>query len=122
MIIKAERMRIEEDLDNGLWIVDFRDEDDTGLRGRIEIPTMLASDFADLKKFQIEVLAEQDMAEKPDYTGVRIGYNTTSFRVKPTAEERIYSFSAGGLMLRVFSRTPIKELRPALRKFVVLVR
>jgi hypothetical protein len=122
MIIKAERMRIEEDLDNGLWIVDFRDEDDTGLRGRIEVPTMLAEDFADLKKFEIEVIHNRDQTEDPDYTGVRLSYNATSFRVKPTAEERIYSFSAGGLMLRVYARNPIPELRPALRKFTILVR
>jgi hypothetical protein len=122
MIIKAERMRIEEDLDNGLWIVDFRDEDDTGIRGRIEVPTMLAEDFADLKKFEIEVIHNRDQTTDPDYSGVRLSYNATSFRVKPTAEEKIYSFSAGGLMLRVYARNAIPEFRPALRKFTILVR
>ncbi len=122
MIIKAERLRIEEDLDNQLWLVDFRDEKDSGVRGRIEIPTTLAKDFEDIKKFEIEVLPRKGMTSDPDYSGVRISYNAISFRVKPTTGERIYSFSAGGLMLRVYSKKPISELKPALRKFVILVR
>lgn len=122
MIIKAERMRIEEDLDNNLWIIDFRDEDDTSLRGRIEIPSTLSRDFEDLKKFEIEVLSKKDLTSDPDYNGVRIAYNAISFRVKPTTGEQIYSFSAGGLMLRVYSKKPIPEFRPALRNFFILVR
>ena len=122
MIIKAERLRIEEDLDNELWLVDFRDEKDSGVRGRIEIPTTLARNFDDIKKFEIEVLPKKGMTSDPDYSGVRIAYNATSFRIKPTSGEKIYSFSAGGLMLRVYSKKPISELKPALRKFVILVR
>ena len=62
MIIKAERMRIEEDTDNNLWLIDFRDEK-KGLRGRIEIPSKIVSMEED-KEFEVEIILRKKI-KKP---------------------------------------------------------
>lgn len=117
MIIHAERMRIEEDIDNNLWLLDFRDEE-KGIRGKIEIPSKLIS-MEEIKQFEIEILA---FKENQNYEGCLIAFNARSFRTKPTGEEKTYSFSAGGLMLRLFTRKPIKEFRTALKEYTILIR
>lgn len=120
MIIKAERMRTELDSDNDLWLVNFRDEDQ-GLRGRIEIPSKIVS-MEDVKNFEIEIIPSDSVKEPLDYSSAMIVFNAINFRTKPLGTEKVYSFSAGGLILRLFSGKPIKELRTILKGFVVIVR
>lgn len=120
MIINAERMRIEEDTDNDLWLVDFRDED-KGLRGRIEIPTKIIS-MEEVKKFEVEILSRKKVKKDLDYKDARLVFNATSFRTKPLGDEKTYSFSAGGLMLRLFSGKPVSEFKAALKEYIIIIR
>ncbi|MFX0173021.1 MAG: hypothetical protein ACFE9L_14000 [Candidatus Hodarchaeota archaeon] len=120
MKINAERMRIEEDTDNDLWLVDFRDEEKS-LRGRIEIPTKIVS-FEEVKKFEVEILSRKKVKKEIDYKDARIVLNVTSFRTKPLGDEKTYSFSAGGLMLRLFSGKPISEFKAALKEYILIIR
>jgi hypothetical protein len=120
MIVKAERMRAELDSDNDLWLIDFRDENQ-GLRGRIEIPSTIAS-MEDVKSFEIEVIARDSVKKPLDYSGAIIAYNATNFRAKPLGAENVYSFSAGGLILRLFSSKKIKGFKTALKSFIIIVR
>jgi len=117
MIIKAERMRIEEDIDNDLWLVDFRDEE-KGIRGRIEIPSKIVS-MEEMKQFEIEILP---FKEKQSYEDSLIAFNARSFRTKRSGEEKTYSLSAGGLMLRLFTQKPVKEFRTAFKEYTILIR
>ncbi|UCG03578.1 MAG: hypothetical protein JSW11_06230 [Candidatus Heimdallarchaeota archaeon] len=121
MIIKAERMRTELDSDNDLWLIDFRDEDQ-GVRGRIEIPSKIVS-MEDVKSFEIEILPRDSVKKDPlDYSGAMIVYNATNFRTKPLGTEKVYSFSAGGLMLRLFSTKAIKDFKTVLKGFIIIIR
>ncbi|MFX0122260.1 MAG: hypothetical protein ACFFAE_01370 [Candidatus Hodarchaeota archaeon] len=121
MIIKAERMRTELDADNDLWLVDFRDENQ-GLRGRIEVPSKLVS-MEDVKDFEIEIIARDAVKKKPiDYSDAMIAYNAINFRTKPLGTEKVYSFSAGGLILRLFSGKPLKDFKTVLKEFIIVVR
>jgi hypothetical protein len=120
MIIKAERMRTELDSDNDLWLVDFRDEDQ-GLRGRIEVPSKIAS-MEDVKNFEIEIIPRDTVKKPVDYSGAKIAYNAINFRTKPLGTEKVYSLSAGGLLLRLFSGKPLKDFKTVLREFIVVVR
>ena len=120
MIIKAERMRTELDSDNDLWLVDFRDEDQ-GLRGRIEVPSKIAS-MEDVKNFEIEIIARDTVKKPVDYSGAMIAYNAINFRTKPLGAEKVYSLSAGGLLLRLFSGKPLKDFKTVLKEFIVVVR
>jgi len=120
MIIKAERMRAELDSDNDLWLIDFRDEDQ-GLRGRIEIPSTIVT-MEDVKNFEIEIIPRDSVKKPPDYSGAMIAYNATNFRTKPLGTEKVYSFSAGGLMLRLFSSKTIKGFKTVLKGFIIIVR
>lgn len=120
MIIKAERMRTELDSDNDLWLIDFRDEEQ-GLRGRIEIPSKIAS-MEDVKNFEIEVIPRDTVKEPLDYSDAMIAYNAINFRTKPLGTEKVYSFSAGGLTLRLFSGNPLKDFKTVLKDFIIVVR
>ena len=120
MIIKAERMRAELDSDNNLWLIDFRDEDQ-GLRGRIEIPLAIVS-MEDVKSFKIEIIPLDSVKKPLDYSNAMIVYNATNFRSKPLGTERVYSFSAGGLMLRLFSNKAIRGFKTVLKSFLIIVR
>ncbi len=119
MIINAERMRIEEDEDNKLWVIDFRDEDQ-GLRGRIEIPSDIVK-MDTITDFKVEILSKPLSEENTNLNDALIVFNATSFRTKPRDEENIYSFSSGGLLLRLFSGTPIKELKGHIREYIIIV-
>jgi hypothetical protein len=120
MIIKAERMRTELDSDNDLWLIDFRDEDQ-GLRGRIEIPSKIAP-MEEVKSFEIEIIPRDSLKKPLDYSDAKIVYNAISFRTKPLGTERVYSFSAGGLMVRLFSSKAIKDFKTVLKGFIIIVR
>ena len=120
MLIKAERMRTELDSDNDLWLIDFRDEE-KGLRGKIEIPSKIVS-MEEVKSFEIEIIARDSLKKPLDYSDAKIVYNAINFRTKPLGTERVYSFSAGGLMLRIFSSKAIKDFRTVLKGFVIIVR
>ncbi len=120
MIIKAERMRIEEDVDNNLWLIDFRDEK-KGLRGRIEIPSGIIS-MEEVKEFEVEIILRSELKGPIDRSNARIIFNATSFRTKPLGEEKIYSFSAGGLLIRLFSGKALPEFKGALKEYTIIVR
>jgi hypothetical protein len=120
MIIKAERMRTELDSDNDLWLIDFRDEEQ-GLRGKIEIPSKIVS-MEEVKSFEIEIVTRDSLKKPLDYSDAKIAYNATNFRTKPLGTERVYSFSAGGLMLRLFANKAIKDFKTVLKGFVIIVR
>jgi hypothetical protein len=120
MIIKAERKRIEEDVDNNLWLIDFRDEKQD-LRGRIEIPSTIAK-MEEVKEFEIEIISSEKKKEPIDNSNARIIFNSTSFRTKPLGKEKIYSFSAGGLIVRLFVKKALPEFKGALKEYVIIVR
>lgn len=124
MIIKAERNRIEEDNDNNLWLIDFRDEKQN-LRGRIEIPSTIAK-MEEVKEFEIEIISSEKKKEPIDNSNARIIFNSTSFRTKPLGKgkekEKIYSFSAGGLIVRLFVEKALPEFKGALKEYVIIVR
>ncbi|MHA2223688.1 MAG: hypothetical protein ACXAC8_00545 [Candidatus Hodarchaeales archaeon] len=120
MKINAERMRIEEDSDNDLWLVDFRDEK-KGLRGKIELPSKIIA-MEDVKDFEVEVIPKEKIPASLDYTDSRIAFNATSFRTKSLGTEKTYSFSSGGLMLRLYSGTVIPELKSLLKEYVIIIR
>jgi hypothetical protein len=120
MIIKAERMRIEEDTDNNLWIIDFRDEK-KDLRGKIEIPSKIVS-MEEAKELEIEIYPRGQLKEPIDNSNSQIVFNAKTFRTKPENEEKIYSFSAGGLMIRIFSGKAIPEFKGALKEYIIIVR
>ncbi|MFX1286153.1 MAG: hypothetical protein ACFFB5_21090 [Promethearchaeota archaeon] len=120
MIIQAERMRTEHDSDNDLFLIDFRDED-KGLRGKIEIPSRIV-DMEEEKSFEVEIIPLDSIKDPLDYTDAKIVFNAVNFRTKPLGTERIYSFSSGGLILRLFSGKPLPEFKTVLRKFVIIVR
>ncbi|MHA2243454.1 MAG: hypothetical protein ACXADY_00645 [Candidatus Hodarchaeales archaeon] len=120
MIIKAEKMRMEHDSDNDLWLIDFRDEE-KGLRGRVEIPSKMVS-MEDVKDFEIEINPKDSLTDPLDYTDVKIVLNAVNFRTKPLGTDKVYSFSAGGLILRLFSVKPLSEFKTALKEFVIIVR
>ncbi|MFX0014569.1 MAG: hypothetical protein ACFFB2_05420 [Promethearchaeota archaeon] len=120
MIIQAERMRIEHDSDNDLYLIDFRDEE-KGLRGKIEIPSKIVA-MEDMKSFEIEVIPRDSISDPLDYSNAKIAFNAINFRTKPIGAEKVYSFSAGGLILRIFSSAPLKEFKTVLKEFVIVVR
>lgn len=120
MIIKAERMRIEHDSDNDLWYIDFRDEK-KGLRGRIDIPSNIVA-MEDVKEFEVEIIPYDPRKTTSDFTEARIVFNSVNFRTKPVGAEKIYSFSAGGIMLRIFSREALTEFKTPLKRFLIIVR
>ncbi len=120
MIIKAEKMRMEHDSDNVLWLIDFRDEE-KGLRGRVEIPSNIVA-MEDVKDFEIEINPRDSLTDTLDYTDAKIVYNAVNFRTKPLGADKVYSFSAGGLILRLFSGTLLPEFKTALKEFVIIVR
>ncbi|MHA1972208.1 MAG: hypothetical protein ACTSW1_04395 [Candidatus Hodarchaeales archaeon] len=119
MIINAERMRIEKDEDNNLWIINFRDEE-RSIRGRIEIPSKIV-DMEDIKEFSLEITPRNEGTVSRDLSNSLITFNAKSYRTKPVGDEIIYSFSAGGLMTRVYSTSEIKELKPVLKDFLVII-
>ncbi|MHA1214583.1 MAG: hypothetical protein ACTSPG_04760 [Candidatus Hodarchaeales archaeon] len=119
MIINAERMRIEKDEDNNLWIINFRDEE-RSIRGRIEIPSKIV-EMEDIKEFLLEIIPRKEETASKDFTNTLIAFNAKSYRTKPVGDEIIYSFSAGGLMTRVYSTSEIKELKPVLKDFLIVV-
>ena len=120
MIIKAERMRIEEDTDNNLWMIDFSDEK-RELRGRIEIPSKIVS-MEEVKELEIEIISRNKLKEPLDNSNSRIVFNTKTFRTKTQDKEKIYSFSAGGLMIRLSSGKAISEFKGGLKEFIIIVR
>jgi len=118
MIISAEVFQLEEDLDNNLWRVDFRDEKQN-LRGKIEIPSQVL-DIKDTKKFQIEIIRNDD--EERIFKDELIVFNAISMRTKPVGKEHVYSFSSGGFMLRIFTTKVLKEFKSMLKEFSITVR
>ncbi|NHJ00577.1 MAG: hypothetical protein EAX86_00465 [Candidatus Heimdallarchaeota archaeon] len=120
MNIKAERMRIEEDTDNDLWLIDFRDEE-KAIRGKIEIPSKVVP-MEDIKEFEIDIFPREKAPASSTYSNAKIVYNATSFRTRDQDDEQVYSFSAGGLMLRLFSTKAISEFKVALREYVIVVK
>ncbi len=120
MIIKAEKMRTEHDLDNDLYLIDFRDEDQ-GIRGKIEIPSKIVA-MDDAKDFEINIIPRDPLKDPMDYKDAKIAFNAINFRTKPLGAEKVYSFSAGGLILRLFSGTPLPEFKTVLKEFLIIVR
>ncbi len=118
MIINAEIFQLEEDYDNDLWLIDFRDEE-KGLRGKIDIPSKVAN-LQNAKKIRIEVKPFDK--KKKSFKDCLIAFNATSFRTKPVGEEKIYSFSAGGLIFRIFSGKAIPEFKLPLKEYQIIVR
>jgi len=120
MIIQAEKMRTELDSDNNLLLIDFRDED-KGIRGKIEIPSRIVT-MEDVKSFEVEIIPRDSTKDPLDYSDAKIVFNAINFRTKPLGTEKIYSFSAGGLILRLFSGTPLPEFKTILKEFIIIVR
>ncbi|MHA1976166.1 MAG: hypothetical protein ACW98F_00890 [Candidatus Hodarchaeales archaeon] len=118
MLINAEVFQLEEDFDNNLWLIDFRDEK-LGLRGRMEIPSKLA-DLHDAKNLQIEVVAAKK--KTPSFKDAKIALNAISYRTRPTGKEKIYSFSSGGLMFRLFSGKVLSEFKLPFKEYLIIVR
>jgi len=118
MIINAEVFQLEEDFDNNLWRIDFRDEKQN-LRGKIEIPSKVL-DIKDTKKFQIEIIPDDD--EDRIFKDELIVFNAINIRTKPSGKENVYSFSSGGFMLRIFTLKTIKEFKSLLKEFSIVVR
>lgn len=120
MIIKAEKMRVEHDSDNDLLYIDFRDEKKE-IRGKIEIPSKIVS-MEDVKDFEVEIIPHASVKKPLDHSDAQIVFNAINFRTKPLGAEKIYSFSAGGLMLRLFSVTPLPEFKTVLKEYLIIVR
>jgi hypothetical protein len=118
MIINAEVFQIEEDQDNNLLRIDFRDEKQK-VRGKIEIPTTVL-DMKDTKKFQIEITPNND--DERSFKDELIVFNAINIRTKPVEKHNVYSFSSGGFMLRIFSTKIIKEFKSVLKEFSITVR
>ncbi len=118
MIINAEVFQQEEDFDNNLLRIDFRDEKQN-LRGRIEIPTTVL-DIKGTKKFQIEIAPNND--GERTFKDELIVFNAINIRTKPVTKEHVYAFSSGGFMLRIFSTKILKEFRSLLKEFLITVR
>ena len=118
MIINAEVFQVEEDLDNNLLRIDFRDEKQK-LRGKIEIPKTVL-DLKDTKKFQIEIMPNSD--NERTFKDELIVFNAINIRTKPVEKQNVYSFSSGGFMLRIFSTKIIKEFKSVLKEFSIIVR
>ena len=118
MIINAEIFQLEEDYDNDLWLIDFRDEE-KGLRGKIDIPSKVAN-MHNKKKVRIEV--QPYKKRKKSFKDCLIVFNATSYRTKPVGEDKVYSFSAGGLILRIFSGKAIPEFKLPLKEYQIIVR
>ncbi len=120
MDITAERMRIEEDTDNDLWIIDFRDEEKS-IRGRIEIPSKVVS-MEEVKEYKISIIPRENAPTRTKYSDAKIVYNATSFKTRDQDDEQVYSFSAGGLMLRLFSPKTISDFKVALKEYLIIVK
>ncbi|WP_455143418.1 hypothetical protein [Candidatus Hodarchaeum mangrovi] len=120
MIINAERMRLEEDSDNNMWLVDFRDEAKS-LRGRIEVPLGLIP-MEEFKEFTIEIIPQDKKKSSQEYSDAHLVYNAISFRTRPVGDENVYSFSAGGLILRIYTTSEIKEIQPVLKDFKIILK
>ncbi|MHA1542921.1 MAG: hypothetical protein ACTSQH_08080 [Candidatus Hodarchaeales archaeon] len=118
MIINAEVFQLEEDYDNNLWRIDFRDEKQN-LRGKIEIPSKIL-DMKDRKNFQIEILP--NVSDKPTFKDELIAFNAINIRTKSVGKDRVYTFSAGGLMTRLFTSKVIKQFKLPLKEFSITVR
>ena len=118
MIINAEVFQIEEDTDNNLLRIDFRDEKQN-VRGKIEIPTTVL-DIKDKKKFQIEIIPNKD--DERTFKDELIVFNAINIRTKPVTKEHVYAFSSGGFMLRIFSTKILKEFKSLLKEFLITVR
>ena len=118
MIINAEVFQLEEDFDNNLWRIDFRDEKQN-LRGKIEIPSDIL-DLKDKKNLTIEILPNADKKQK--FEDALIVFNAISIRAKSPGKEHVYSFSSGGLMCRLFSSKVINSLKVPLKEFIIIVR
>ena len=118
MIINAEVFQLEEDFDNNLWRIDFRDEKQN-LRGKIEIPSKII-DLKDKKNFKIEILPDVDKDQKFDEE--LIVFNAINIRTKSGGKELVYSFSSGGLMFRIFSPKAINDFKTPLKNFLIIVR
>jgi hypothetical protein len=118
MIINAEVFQIEEDYDNNLWRIDFRDEKQN-LRGKIEIPSKIL-DMKDRKNFQVEIIPHT--GEDPTFTNELIAFNAISIKAQSGGKDHAYSFSSGGLMVRIFTTKAINDFKSALKEFSILVR
>ena len=118
MLINAEVFQLEEDIDNNLWLIDFRDEK-LGLRGRIEVPSKIV-DLRDAKKLQIEVVTAKKKA--PSFKDAKIVLNAINYRTKPAGKEKIYSFSSGGLTFRLFSGKVIPAFKLPFKEYLIVVR
>jgi len=118
MLINADVFQLEEDFDNNLWIIDFRDEK-LGLRGRMEVPSQVV-DLHDAKNLQIEVIAVKKKA--PSFKDAKIALNAINYRTKPLGKEKIYSFSSGGLTFRLFSGKVLPEFKLPFKEYLIIVR
>ncbi|MHA2175462.1 MAG: hypothetical protein ACXABI_11585 [Candidatus Hodarchaeales archaeon] len=118
MILNAEIFQIEEDFDNNLWIIDFKEEE-KAIRGKIEIPSKIVN-LTNKKNITIEVVPSSKEKEIPN--DAIIALNVMSFRTKPLGKEKIYSFSAGGLIFRLFSTKDISEFKSPLREYRLILK
>ena len=118
MILNAEIFQVEEDIDNEIWIIDFKDEEKS-IRGKIEIPSKVAN-FENKKNFTLEIQPSNQEFRIPKDTIIAL--NAISFRTKPVGKEKIYSLSAGGLILRLFSTKNISEFKSPLREYMLILK
>lgn len=118
MLINAEVFQLEEDNDNNLWLIDFRDEK-LGLRGRMEVPSKLV-DLHDAKNLKIDVVAVKK--KTPTFKDAKVVFNAINYRTKPIGKEKIYSFSSGGLTFRLFSSKVISEFKSPFKEYLIIVR
>ncbi len=118
MIINAEVFQLEEDYDNNLWRIDFRDEKQN-LRGKIEIPSKIL-EMKDRKNLQIEILP--NTSAMPTFKDELIVFNAINIRTQSAGKDRVYIFSAGGLMVRIFTTKVINQFKLPLKEFSIIVR
>lgn len=118
MILNAEIFQIEEDFDNDIWIIDFKDEE-KAIRGKFEIPSKITN-FENKKNFTLNIQPSGKKTKIPD--DAIIALNAVSFRTKPVGKERIYSLSAGGLILRLFSTKVISEFKSPLKEYILILK
>ncbi len=118
MILNAEIFQIEEDFDNNLWIIDFKEEE-KAIRGKIEIPSKIVN-LGDKKNLTIEILPSNQVKDIPEDSIIAL--NVVSFRTKPVGKEKIYSFSAGGLIFRLFSTKVLSEFKSPLREYMLILK
>ncbi|MHA2075591.1 MAG: hypothetical protein ACW97X_13310, partial [Candidatus Hodarchaeales archaeon] len=74
----------------------------------------------DRKNFQIEILP--NVSDKSTFKDVLIAFNAINIRKQSVGKDHVYTFSAGGLAIRLFTTKVLKQFKSALKEFSIIVR